>query len=102
MQYRAKKYLGQNFLIDRNIQKKIIRACEIAPGDIVFGDDDGIVVMTEEGLKDIVEAALAVQKVEEQIFARMKQGQSLLEMLNFSEHFEKISRHQPSQLTFKI
>jgi len=74
----------------------------VAPGDIVFGDDDGIVVMTEEGLKDIVEAALAVQKVEEQIFARMKQGQSLLEMLNFSEHFEKISRHQPSQLTFKI
>ncbi len=73
----------------------------VAPGDIVFGDHDGIVVMAEEEMKDLVEAALAVQKTEEHIFARMKQGQSLLEMLNFSEHYEKISRNQPSQLTFK-
>lgn len=73
----------------------------VTPGDIIFGDDDGIVVMAEEEMKDLVEAALAVQKTEEKIFARMKQGQSLLEMLNFSEHYEKISRNQPSQLTFK-
>jgi len=74
----------------------------VAPGDIVFGDDDGIVVMAEEEMKNIVEAALAIQKIEERIFARMKQGQSLLEMLNFSEHYEKISQNQPSKLTFKI
>jgi RraA family protein len=73
----------------------------VRPGDIVFGDDDGIVVMTEKEMKDIIEAAQAVQKTEEQIFSRMEQGQSLLEMLNFSEHCEKISRNRPSQLTFK-
>ncbi len=74
----------------------------VAPGDIVFGDDDGIVVMAEEEMKDIVEAGLAIQKIEEQIFKRMEQGQSLLEMLNFSEHYQKISQNKPSQLTFKI
>ena len=31
-----KKYLGQNFLIDKNIQKKIIKACEISPQDTVL------------------------------------------------------------------
>jgi len=29
MDFRPKKYLGQNFLVDKNIQKKIIRACQL-------------------------------------------------------------------------
>jgi len=36
MCFRPKKYLGQNFLIDRNIQKKIIEACEITSWDTVL------------------------------------------------------------------
>lgn len=36
MCYRPRKHLGQNFLIDRNIQRKIINACEISPQDTVL------------------------------------------------------------------
>jgi len=36
MLVRPKKRLGQNFLIDRNIQSKIIDACELNPCDIVL------------------------------------------------------------------
>jgi len=36
MQTKAKKSLGQNFLIDRNIQRKIIDACKLACEDIVL------------------------------------------------------------------
>lgn len=35
MLVRPKKRLGQNFLIDKNIQRKIIDACELEPCDIV-------------------------------------------------------------------
>lgn len=44
MHIKPKKSLGQNFLIDKNIQQKIIRACGLTNGDIVleigagFGD----------------------------------------------------------------
>ena len=31
-----KKYLGQNFLVDQNIQKKIIQACAITPKDTIL------------------------------------------------------------------
>lgn len=36
MYIKPKKRLGQNFLIDRNIQKKIIAACELGPYDNVL------------------------------------------------------------------
>jgi len=36
MRFRPKKYLGQNFLVDKNIQKKIILSCEINPKDTVL------------------------------------------------------------------
>ncbi|MBU1871363.1 MAG: ribosomal RNA small subunit methyltransferase A [Candidatus Omnitrophica bacterium] len=36
MYFRPKKYLGQNFLIDNNIQRKIVDACGITPGDTVL------------------------------------------------------------------
>lgn len=36
MFYKPKKYLGQNFLIDKNIQKKIISFCNFDPEDTVL------------------------------------------------------------------
>lgn len=36
MHFRPKKYLGQNFLVDKNIQRKIVKVCEITPEDTVL------------------------------------------------------------------
>ena len=36
MHIKPKKSLGQNFLIDKNIQRKIINACEFKPSDTVL------------------------------------------------------------------
>lgn len=35
MRLKPKKRLGQNFLLDKNIQNKIIAACGFMPGDSV-------------------------------------------------------------------
>ena len=34
--YKPKKFLGQNFLVDENIAKKIVSSLEIKPDDIVI------------------------------------------------------------------
>ena len=44
---RLKKSLGQNFLIDTNILKKIARAAELKPGDIVLEIGSGMGSLTE-------------------------------------------------------
>jgi len=36
MYFKPKKSLGQNFLIDKNIQKKIVHACDLAGEDIIL------------------------------------------------------------------
>lgn len=45
--YRPKKFLGQNFLVDKNIAKKIVRSCEIHPGDLVIEIGPGQGVLTQ-------------------------------------------------------
>jgi 16S rRNA (adenine1518-N6/adenine1519-N6)-dimethyltransferase len=41
-----KKRLGQNFLVDRNIQNKVIRTAEVAKGDIILEVGPGLGEMT--------------------------------------------------------
>jgi len=47
MHFKPKKRLGQNFLFDRNIQKKIIGACDFKPSDIVLEIGSGRGELTE-------------------------------------------------------
>jgi len=72
----------------------------VNPGDVIFGDDDGIVVATEQGFADLIPAAEAIQGKEETALARMGKGESLLAMLNFEEHFREIRANRESALKF--
>jgi 4-hydroxy-4-methyl-2-oxoglutarate aldolase len=74
----------------------------VSPGDIIFGDDDGIVVLTEEECVDIIDIALNIQKNEEKALELIAKNQSLIGLMNFKEHFDKISKGKKSKLVFKI
>jgi regulator of RNase E activity RraA len=74
----------------------------VKPGDIIFGDRDGVVVISEEEISKILDTAESIQQKEELVLEEIKKDNSLLDMLNFSEHFDKISKGEPSTLVFKI
>lgn len=74
----------------------------VSPGDIIFGDDDGVLIISEQEITEILEAAESIQQKEEKVSIRIKANESLLDMLNFSEHYAKISQNQESKLTFKV
>jgi len=57
---RAKKSLGQNFLVDPNLQRKIVRALEVGPGDEVLEIGPGQGALTSH----LVEKAGRVVAVE--------------------------------------
>ncbi|MFX1455539.1 MAG: ribosomal RNA small subunit methyltransferase A, partial [Promethearchaeota archaeon] len=50
---KPKKYLGQNFLIDNNITKKIIKSSELSGEDIVLEIGPGLGALTEEIVKKV-------------------------------------------------
>ncbi|MFA4842273.1 MAG: 16S rRNA (adenine(1518)-N(6)/adenine(1519)-N(6))-dimethyltransferase RsmA [Candidatus Omnitrophota bacterium] len=60
MRVKAKKYLGQNFLVDPNIRRKIIQACELNPSDIVLELGAGRGELTE-GIAKVAENIFAIE-----------------------------------------
>lgn len=55
----------------------------VRPGDWVFGDDDGLVVLPIEQLETIVEAAEAIERRDREMARRVADGESLADMLGF-------------------
>jgi regulator of RNase E activity RraA len=73
---------------------------DVSPGDVMFGDDDGIVVGAAEQFADLIPAAEAIQRTEEDVFARLERGESLIAMLNFEEHCRNVLAGKESRLRF--
>src|SRR5262245_28649604 len=74
----------------------------VAPGDVVIGDRDGIVVVSESELLTLLPRAEEVQRTEAAVLDRLERGEGLLEMLNFAEHCDALQQGQPSRLRFQL
>lgn len=76
---------------------------EVKPGDIVFGDDDGIIVASVAELERLLAAAEAIKQTENEVIARINAGTSLLSLLNHGEHAERLrAGDSDSKLQFKL
>jgi regulator of RNase E activity RraA len=74
----------------------------VAAGDIIIGDDDGIIVMSEKEAAEILDTAQNIQIIEKKVIEKLEAGKTLTEMLNFFDHYAKIDKKQESQLIFTI
>ena len=74
----------------------------VHPGDILFGDDDGILVATAEQWEQLLPVAEEIQRQEDQLLARMAEGTSLEELLNFREHCDNLRAGRASKLEFRV
>lgn len=74
----------------------------VAPEEVVFGDEDGIIVASIAQLIDLVPSALQIQKAEEAIIDKIQEGECLIDMLNFKEHVKFLEEGLESSLSFKI
>lgn len=75
----------------------------VNPGDILFGDDDGIIVATAQELEQLLVAAEAIKQTEIAVIDRVRAGESLLSVLNHREHAERLAAGDPSsKLQFKL
>jgi 4-hydroxy-4-methyl-2-oxoglutarate aldolase len=75
---------------------------EVRPGEIVVGDDDGIVVLSDAELAAAIETAEAIQRREGRIRSAIQDGTSLFDQLNFAEHVEDLRAGRTSSLAFTV
>ncbi|MEO8264968.1 MAG: RraA family protein [Ilumatobacteraceae bacterium] len=73
----------------------------VRPGDILVGDDDGIIVGTAAEFEAVVDAAEAIQTREKALRISIENGFSLFDALNFTEHKERLIAGIDSRLTFE-
>jgi regulator of RNase E activity RraA len=74
----------------------------VFPGDIIFGDDDGVIVVSESELIELLPIAEEIQRKEGEAMRQMAAGQSLLDILNVEDHLTAIASGKESKLRFLV
>lgn len=73
---------------------------DVAPGDVLVGDDDGIVVGSSDALAAVLDAAEALQRLEASMLASIRSGTSLFDRLDYDEHLARLRAGEESALSF--
>lgn len=74
----------------------------VAPGDIIVGDREGIVVLDPSQAVRVLRAAADVKAVEARVVALLDAGSRLKDCLNLEEHRELLSQGKLSALRFTV
>jgi RraA family protein len=74
----------------------------VNPGDIVMGDDDGIIVASAAELRLRLGAAREIETRETALRAHMAAGRGLTAMINLAEHVAALQAGVASKLAFKL
>ena len=72
----------------------------VEPGELIVGDDDGLVIGAQEEFAAAVDVAEAIEAREKGLQARMLEGASLFDFLNYDEHLAALREGRPGGLAF--
>ncbi|HEV2875605.1 MAG TPA: RraA family protein [Thermoleophilaceae bacterium] len=74
---------------------------EVSPGDVVFGDDDGVLIASAERIAAALETAELIGRSERAVLAAQARGEALSGLTNFEEHVAALDRGEASALAFR-
>ena len=72
----------------------------VNPGDLVLGDNDGLVVGSVAEVAEVIDGAEAIQQREGALRAAIEAGETLFDHLNLDEHVAALRAGRPTKLTF--
>jgi 4-hydroxy-4-methyl-2-oxoglutarate aldolase len=71
---------------------------DVTPGDIVFGDDDGVMIAAPDRIEAALDVAEEIARAERAILAG---DRALHDMTNYAEHVARLDRGAESRLAFE-
>ncbi len=74
----------------------------VSPGDIVFGDDDGLLIATADRIAGALETAERIARSERAILAAQARGEALHGLTNHGQHVAALDRGEASALEFRV
>jgi 4-hydroxy-4-methyl-2-oxoglutarate aldolase len=71
-------------------QPIVVGGVAVYPGDLVLGDDDGVVVVARERVDEVLQASQARADKEAVVMARLRQGELTLDLLGFRQTLSEL------------
>jgi 4-hydroxy-4-methyl-2-oxoglutarate aldolase len=75
---------------------------EVSPGDIVFGDDDGLLIAPPGRIAAALETAELIARSERAILAAQQRGEGLPALTTLDDHVAALDRGESSALAFRV
>ena len=75
---------------------------EVSPGDIVFGDDDGVLIAAADRIAAALPTAELIGRSERAILVAQARGEALHGLTNHGEHVAALDRGEASALAFRV
>ena len=74
----------------------------VSPGDIVFGDDDGLLIAAPQRIEAALDTAELIARSGRAILAAQTRGEALHGLTNHEEHVAALDRGETSTLGFRL
>lgn len=74
----------------------------VHPGDLVMGDDDGLVIAPADRLAAALPAAMEIERAEAALLRGMADGRALPDMTNLDEHLAALADARDTVLRFTV
>lgn len=75
---------------------------DVQPGDIVFGDDDGLVIAAPDRIEAALEGGEAIARAERAMLAAMAAGRPLHDLTSYAEHVARLDAGEESGLELRV
>lgn len=75
---------------------------EVRPGDLVLGDDDGLVVASVAEARAALPTAEEIERAETAVLAGIAEGRGLAELTTLHEHLDALAAGRDSSLGFRV
>ena len=63
----------------------------VSPGDVIVGDNDGVVVVPRDEAPQVLQAAAAKERAEAEIIRRIRAGESTMDLLNLKQPYAALN-----------
>jgi 4-hydroxy-4-methyl-2-oxoglutarate aldolase len=73
---------------------------DVSSGDIVFADDDGVVIAPAARLEAALQTAEEIARAERAILKALARGERLHDLTNYAEHVARLDEGEESSLAF--
>ena len=75
---------------------------DVKPGDIVFGDDDGLVIAPPDRIAAALDGGEAIARAERAMLAAMSEGRPVHDLTSYAEHVARLDAGEESALEFRV